>query len=216
MTKPGRQWIHADAGYYHDPLTLKIKERFGWAGVIFFDAYLRACKRSVPQGQLTYSSEDELIHFLGVADLSRVSCAGDAWTVSDLWRFLGRQRPPMVTSRRVHGRVMTSACAWDAWEMSALSASHAERMRRSREQKRGTNVQKRGTSAHGRLEVGGGRLEVGGGSVRGENGGSSPTSPQGAESEPKTKNGLGRPDPTALIAMVRAIETQTPDQAPPQ
>jgi hypothetical protein len=222
VTKPGRQWIHADAGYYSDPVVLKIKARFGWAGVIFFDAFLRACKRSVPQGQITYVSEDELVHFLGIADLSRVSCAGDAWTITELWRFLARQRPPMVTSRVVHGRVMASACAWDAWEMSALSASHAERMRRSRAEKRATNVPDRGTSAQGRLEVGGGRLEVGGGSVRGEGAGPAPASSQGADAVPAKSNGAGtaaatngtgRPDPTSLIAMVATIESKNAAQA---
>lgn len=218
MTKPGRQWIHADAGYYRDPLVLKIKERFGWAGVIFFDAFLRGCKRSVPQGQVVYVTEEELVHFLGVADLSRVSCAGDAWTITDMWRFLGRQRPPVVTSRRVHGRVMTSACAWDAWEMSAQRASDAERKRRSRDKKRPTNVGQ--TSDESAGEVGGWRGEVGG--WRGEcEGGERPVpglAPKGpspgrkkANGAATVANGKGRPDPTALLDMVAAIESKNSD-----
>ncbi len=220
MTKPGRQWIHGDADYYRDPLTLQIKKRFGWPGVIFFDAFLRGCKRSVPQGRVTYTSEEELIHFLGVADLVRVSCADDAWAITDFWRFLARRRPPMVTSRVVHGRVMVTSCAWDAWEMSATSAFDAERKRRSRAKKRPTNVRTVPDESSGEvgvLEGGGG--SVGEGSVRGE-GGPSLASPQGAESGPpkaktngagRAKNGTGRPDPSTLVAMVSAIEAQAPD-----
>ena len=218
MTKPGRQWIHADAGYYRDPLVLKIKERFGWSGVIFFDAFLRGCKRSVPQGQVVYVTEDELVHFLGVADLMRVSCDGHAWSISDFWRFLSRRRPSMVTSRRVDGRVVVTSCAWDAWEMSATRAFDAERKRRSRGQKRPTNV--RTPSDESAWEVGGwrGEKEVGGGSARGDSD-LSPASPQGAEARSQktngagaATNGAGRPDPTALVAMVSAIESKTTDQ----
>jgi hypothetical protein len=211
VTKPGRQWIHADAGYYRDALVLRIKERFGWSGVVFFDAFLRGCKRSVPQGQVTYLSEEELVHFLGVADLPLVSCAGHAWTITEFWRFMARRRPAMVRSSTRDGLTMVTSCAWDEWEMSAASAAHAERMRRSRAQKRATNVAQ--TSHECAAEVGGWRGEkktVEGGVQRGESAGSASASAQGADASPAHKNGAaGRPDPSALVAMVAAMEAQT-------
>lgn len=215
MTKPGRLWIHGDADFYRDPLTLKIKERFGWSGVIFFDAFLRGCKRSHPQGQVSYTSEEELVHFLGVADLMRVSCANHEWSITDFWRFMARRRPPMVRSWARDGRVMVTSCAWHEWEVSASSANHAERMRRSRAQKRDTNVARKNAEIEKEKEK-----EKERESVRGRGADSSSASPQGAETssakngtgaEP-AMNGSGRPDPAALVAMVAAIEAQQETQ----
>lgn len=160
--KRGHQWIHFDAHYPHG-LGQDISDRFGAAGQLVFVQFLCACKRSFPQGQIKYRTDDEAIILLG-AYFPLVDNHGDKWWLDDLWKWL-RYRRVVSTSRRA-GTRMVSACHWDAWEMSAAKQTHADQMRRWRTEKRVTS--EIDVSHECGAEVGGGRLEVGGGSVRGD------------------------------------------------
>ena len=83
----GKQWIHFDAQFPikfgHD-----ILERFGPAGQLLFIQFLCACKRSFPQGQISYRTEDELRVLLG-AHFDFVDRLGDKWGLNDFWKWCG-------------------------------------------------------------------------------------------------------------------------------
>lgn len=205
--KPGHQWIHFDAQF---PLGLghDLTERFGPAGQLLFVHFLCACKRSFPQGQIHYRTETEARALLG-AHYPFVHSDGTEWTLEEFWKWCGRRK---VTRRRARGeRVYVSAQHWEAWE-DARNAKQRERRRRSKAQSEGFATPLRG-------EVGGVRGE--GRGLRGEGGvggaGEPDVAPKAEKlltrleevksQQPKaTSNGIGRPDPTALIAMVAAFE----------
>ncbi len=186
--KRGHQWIHFDAQF---PLKLghDLQERFGPAGELLFILFLCACKRSYPQGQIHYRTEEEL-RVLLAADFDFVDNAGDKWTLEDFWRWCGRRK---VTSTRARGAVSTriyiTATRWNTWE-DDRNAKNAERMRRSRAESVRARARLRG-------EVGEGRLEVGG--VRGEGRGGVPGLPAAAPSAEK------------LLIHVEEIKTKQPD-----
>lgn len=128
--KRGHQWIHFDAQF---PLKFghDLTVRFGPAGQLLFIHFLCACKRSYPQGQISYRTEDELRVLLG-AYYAFEDDAGDKWSLADFWRWCGRRK---VTSTRARGgvnsRIYVTATRWDTWE-DERNAKQAERMRRSR------------------------------------------------------------------------------------
>lgn len=125
--KRGHQWIHFDAQF---PLRFghDLLDRFGPAGELLFILFLCGCKRSYPQGQVHYRTEEELRALLS-ADFDFVDNAGDKWSLETFWRWCGRRK---VTSTRARGgRTYVTATRWDAWE-DERNAKSAERMRRSR------------------------------------------------------------------------------------
>ena len=150
----GKQWIHFDAQFPikfgHD-----ILERFGPAGQLLFIQFLCACKRSFPQGQISYRTEDELRVLLG-AHFDFVDRLGDKWGLNDFWKWCGMKR--VTRSKTRGGRRYVFAAHWEAWE-DAHNAAARQRNRRSRAKTDTRRYAQRG-------EVRGVRLEVGG--VRGE------------------------------------------------
>lgn len=153
--KRGHQWIHFDAQF---PLKFghDLCERFGPAGELLFILFLCGCKRSYPQGQIHYRTEEEL-RILLAAHFDFEDEAGDKWTLDEFWAWCGRRK---VSAKRTRGgRTYVTATRWDAWE-DDHNAKERERKRRSRA--------KSVTGRHAlRLEVGQRRLEVGGGSAEG-------------------------------------------------
>jgi hypothetical protein len=166
--KNGRQWIHFDAQF---PLEFgyQLLERFGPAGQLLFVQFLCACKRSFPQGEIHYRTEEEARITLG-ALYEFKDADGHPWTFEEFWKWCS-YRGMMRLSRR-GGRRGVAASHWDDWEMSAGWAADAARKRRSRAKKRPTNVGHVQTDASDASapEVGGGRLEVGGGRLECEGG----------------------------------------------
>lgn len=169
--RDGRQWIHFDVQF---PLKFghDLCERFGPAGELLFVLFLCAAKRSYPQGQIHYRTEEELRVILA-ADFDFVDNAGDKWSLETFWRWCGRRK---VTSTRARGgRIYVTATRWNTWE-DDRNSKNAERMRRSRANSVRARSRLRG-------EVGQGRLEVGG--VRGEGRGAGIAEPAAAPSAEK-------------------------------
>lgn len=127
--KRGHQWIHFDAQFPlkfgHDLLI-----RFGPAGQLLFVQFLCACKRSYPQGQIHYRTEDELRVLLG-AHYSFVDDIGDKWTLREFWTWCGRRRVTRTKTR--DGRTYVTAARWNTWEDAH---NVAERQRKSRQKRR--------------------------------------------------------------------------------
>lgn len=191
--KPGRQWIHFDA---HFPLAFgyDLLERFGPAGQLLFIQFLCACKRSFPQGQIQYRTDDEARILLG-APYPFVDNQGNEWTLDGFWKWCGYRR--ITTTSRRNGIRIVTASRWMSWERTAASSLEAERKRRSRAKKpRKMSGQTSGVSA---MEVGGWRGEVGG--VRGEVGGG--------------MQGGNPPTRPAAIAILERLQNQNPPDPPP-
>lgn len=152
----GKQWIHMDAqfplGFGHE-----LSERFGPLGQLLFIQFLCACKRSFPQGQIRYRTEDELRLLLG-AHFDFVDSAGDKWSLDEFWRWCGKRK--VTRTKTVGTRKHVYATRWDTWE-DERKAKNAERMRRSRAGSVRARARLRG-------EVGGMRGEVVGGSAEGD------------------------------------------------
>jgi hypothetical protein len=152
----GRQWIHFDAQF---PLRFghDLTVRFGPAGQLLFIQFLCACKRSFPQGQISYRTEDEARVVLGAH--YRLSDADDKpWTLDEFWKWCGRRKKTRTRARG--GRTYVIATRWDVWE-DARNAKNAERMRRSRAESVRAHSRLRGEGRGLRGEVGGLRGEGG-------------------------------------------------------
>lgn len=152
----GKQWIHFDAqfplGFGHT-----LAERFGPAGQLLFVQFLCACKRSFPQGQIRYRTEDEARLILG-AGFRFVDDDGAKWTLDEYWRWCGRHAKTRTTTRQ--GRTTVTATRWEAWE-DAKRSKDAERKRRSRAESVRGHPRLRGEGRGVRGEVGGLRGEGG-------------------------------------------------------
>ena len=182
----GKQWIHFDAQF---PLKFghDLQERFGPAGELLFILFLCACKRSFPQGQVNYRTEEEARVLLG-AHFDFADEAGDKWSLEEFWKWCGMRR---VTRSKTRGRRQyVYATRWEAWE-DAHNVAARQRKRRSREQSVTRRHNQRG-------EVGGMRGEVGG--VRGEGRG-------GVVVEP--------PEPGAAQKLLNHLEEIKNQQPPP-
>lgn len=152
----GRQWIHFDAQF---PLKFghDLCERFGPAGELLFVLFLCGCKRTYPQGQINYRTEDELRVALG-AHFDFADQAGEKWSLDDYWRWCGKRK--VTRTKTLKTRKYVTATRWQTWE-DDRNSKERERKRRSRAE----SVRGR---PHLRGEVGGWRLEDGG--LRGERG----------------------------------------------
>lgn len=150
----GKQWLHFDAQF---PLKFghDLCERFGPAGELLFILFLCGCKRSYPQGQIHYRTEEELRVLLS-AHFDFVDNSGDKWTLEQYWKWCGARK--VTRTKTLNRRRYVTATRWDAWE-DDRNAKQRERRRRSRAE----SVR---VASPGRLEVG--VLEVGG--WRGEGG----------------------------------------------
>jgi hypothetical protein len=120
----GKQWIHFDAQY---PLSLghDLLQQFGPAGELLFVQFLCACKRSFPQGEIRYRTDEEACVLLG-AHYPFVHSDGREWTLWEFWKWCGRRH--LTASRRNHDRTTVVARRWDEWE----TTPDALRKRRSR------------------------------------------------------------------------------------
>src|SRR5688572_31400091 len=143
----GKQWIHFDAQF---PLRFghDLTVRFGPLRQLLFIQFLCACKRSYPQGQISYRNEDEARIVLGAH--YRFSDEDDKeWTLDEFWQWCGRRKKTRTRARG--GRTYVTATRWDAWE-DARNSKERERKRRPRAE----SVRAR---PHLRAEVGGLRGE---------------------------------------------------------
>lgn len=119
-----KQWIHFDAQF---PLSLghDLLEQFGPAGQLLFVQFLCACKRSFPQGEIRYRTDEEARMLLG-AHYPLIHNDGQKWTFDEFWTWCGRRH--LTASRRNHDRRTITARRWDEWE----TTPDALRKRRSR------------------------------------------------------------------------------------
>ena len=181
----GRQWIHFDAQF---PLKFghDLCERFGPAGELLFILFLCGCKRTYPQGQMTYRTEEELRVVLG-AHFDFVDQAGDKWSLDEFWRWCGKRK--VTRTKTLKTRKYVTATRWNTWE-DDRNSKERERKRRSRAKSGGGRPLLRG-------EVGGWRLE--GGGWRGEGG-------------PGEEGAVGSSAEKPLTQLVEEIKTKADDQ----
>jgi hypothetical protein len=124
------QWIALDVYFFAKPFPLRLQERFGPAGLVVFIAFLCACKKNQPQGQITFSSEHEALHQMRLEGWQLVDGSGDKWTLEEFFAFTGKHKQ---TRKNAKGHVITliSTHFW-RWQRQAQRDMAAERQRRSR------------------------------------------------------------------------------------
>lgn len=126
----GRQWLAFDAYFFGKPFPIELQERFGPTGVVLFIGFLCACKRSHPQGQISYMSDTEALHQMGLDDCLLIDNDGEKWSLDAFWTFTGRMKQTKKTTR---GRVRNvKSTHWERWQDVARRDMAAERQRRSR------------------------------------------------------------------------------------
>lgn len=109
-----RQWIAVDVHYASSKLAVGVRERFGAIGVLVFDLYLRACKRSHIQGEITFNSEADFLNTIGMPGLHLYDERGGAWTLDEFFTYLGHQK----NTRRTRSGELTTvrSTRWAHWE----------------------------------------------------------------------------------------------------
>lgn len=140
----GRRWLAIDADLFGKPFTHDVYNRFGWAGVAVWVAFLCACKKSRTPGRISVMNDAQAASELGIDAWDLVDNKGEPWTLTEFWAFTGRKKQTRRTStyRRDARRTATGqrfnidATHWQRWQDSARTATEAERMRRSRAEKR--------------------------------------------------------------------------------
>lgn len=130
----GRRWLALDADLFGKRFTDDLYRQFGWAGVVTWVAFLCACKRSRHPGRISALNENDAAHILGIADWDLADNDGKPWTLEEFWAFTGRKKQ---TRRTRHDRRFdVISTHWDRWQFAAGKSREAERMRRSRADKR--------------------------------------------------------------------------------
>lgn len=124
--KTGRRWLALDADLMDNPLTQRIVDQFGAAGVTVWVAFLCACKRSSTPGQIRYSSDDYLRRELGVQAIALVNQKGEPWDLEDLWTLTGHAKQ---TKRTSHGGwTYVTSTSWEEWQKDARRFANTQRM----------------------------------------------------------------------------------------
>jgi hypothetical protein len=122
--KEGKQWIHFDA-HFPGRFGRELSDRFGAAGELLFILFLCACKRSFPQGQIYYRTEDEA-RILLCAHFPLVDNNGKEWSFDEFWHWCGCRK--VTTKSRQRGGQVVASSHWGVWE----APTSAERSRRWR------------------------------------------------------------------------------------
>jgi hypothetical protein len=114
-----RQWLAVDAQYTSSKLALGLRERFGALGVLVFDLFLRSCKRSHIQGEITYNSDADFLNIIGMPGLDLRNETGVPWTLDEFFTYLGQQK----NTRRTHSGRLTNvrSTRWERWENTRSS-----------------------------------------------------------------------------------------------
>ncbi len=119
-----RTWLAMDVQYYDSNLAIGIREKFGVVGVVVFDAFLRACKRSSIEGQIAYASLPDFLHMIGLPGLELVDEQGRGWSLDALWTYLGRMKN---TSRTRSGRITyVRSTRWERWQNPRSRAQNSD------------------------------------------------------------------------------------------
>lgn len=124
------RWFRLDAAFQSSPLACRLEDRFGPLGVYAWVCFLAACKRNIPAGEISFSSEPEACAILGLTGVRLVDNQGDKWDLETFWTFLGRMKNVRRTSR---GRAVNVRCThWERWQDDERREDARERQRRSR------------------------------------------------------------------------------------
>lgn len=123
-------WIAWDSGFYGSTLCDGLAERFGAAGIVIWNAYLCACKRSLVPGQVSVYSDHDTLAQLGIQWLNLTDESGAPFTLDAVWTYLGRMKH---VSRTRRGRATYITCThWEAWQQNARSDMEAAKKRSKR------------------------------------------------------------------------------------
>lgn len=109
-----RQWLAVDVHYASSKLGLGLRENFGIIGVTVFDLFLRTCKRNAIQGEITYNSDQDFLAQIGMPGLVLVNERGTAWTLDELFTYLGQQKNTRRTRRGA--LTVVRSTRWEQWE----------------------------------------------------------------------------------------------------
>jgi hypothetical protein len=140
----GRRWLALDADLFAKRFTHDLHDRFGFAGIVVWMAFLCACKQSRIPGRVRMANDLDGMSKLGLTGYDLADAKGEPWTLTEFFDFTGRkkqtrrvpvQRPD--SQRIANGRLLdVHATHWQRWQDAGTRAREAERKRTSRTQKR--------------------------------------------------------------------------------
>jgi hypothetical protein len=103
----------------------RLQERFGLEGLGVWAAFLAACKRNRPEGEIEYASEAELANVLGLVQ------PPTGFTLEEFFAYTGQLKRTRKTRKTRAGRVQNvRATAWERWH--DVRERDAARVRKSR------------------------------------------------------------------------------------
>ena len=132
------QWFAMDSQFLHGTFGADMLDRFGPAGTTLFVGFLGACKKSTPEGQLTYTSDGDALIQMGVATIALVDNDGEEWTLAEFWTWTGKRKQ---TKKQARGRLIAvKSQSWGKWQQSRKQAESNAQKARSRAQNRPDNA----------------------------------------------------------------------------
>jgi hypothetical protein len=140
----GRRWLALDADMMNKRFAHDLYERFGWAGIGVWVAFLCACKQSRTPGRVRMASDLDGMTQLEIYGWDLVDAKGEPFTLTEFFDFTGRkkqtrrvavQRPD---SRRIAAARLldVGATHWERWQDAYRTDAERVRKRRSRGEKR--------------------------------------------------------------------------------
>jgi hypothetical protein len=134
----GRRWLALDADMMSKRFAHDLYERFGWAGIGVWVAFLCACKQSRTPGRVRMASDLDGMTQLEIYGWDLVDAKGEPFTLTEFFDFTGRkkqtrrvavQRPD---SRRIEdARLLdVGATHWERWQDAYRTDAERERKRR--------------------------------------------------------------------------------------
>lgn len=130
--------MRVDAAFFGSPLAVRLQDELGWAGPTLWLAFLAACKRSFPQGQISFVSDADALAQMGLGGLPLVNARGEEQSLETFWTLLGRTKNVRRTSR---GHVVNvRATHWEQWQDTEQREDEREKKRRQRAKNKGDNT----------------------------------------------------------------------------
>ena len=94
-----RQWIAVPVDFAGEPMMCELVDEFGWNALSVWVLLQCAAKRSLVEGQVSYSTDADLLSHIGMDSSAMVRDDGSEWSMDDYFRVTGRYKHTTRTRR---------------------------------------------------------------------------------------------------------------------